>query len=87
MVDGYEMRNYEWPSMSLRYSLICILIVSQRLLRWIAMRASLALSPMPEAACLLEYPISSTLMPEVVELVACSTFLPRRAWVTHMIVT
>ena len=26
MVDGYEMGNYEWPSMSLRYSIICTLI-------------------------------------------------------------
>ena len=28
MVDGYEMGNYEWPSMFLRYSLICTLTVS-----------------------------------------------------------
>ena len=40
------------------------------------MRALIALSPMLEAACLLEYPISSTSMTEVVELVACLTFLP-----------
>ena len=40
------------------------------------MHAPLALSPMPEVACLLKYLIPSTVMPEVVELVACTTFLP-----------
>ena len=81
MVDGYEMGSYEWPSMPLYYSLICTL-TAIHLLRCnayqggTAMRVPLALSSMPEVACLLEYPISSTLMPEVVELVACLTFRP-----------
>ena len=62
------------------------------------MCASLALSPKPEASRLLEYPIPSTLMSEVVELVACPTFLHvelgslirlSRDWVrvTHVTIT
>ena len=38
------------------------------------MHASFALSPMLEAACLLESPIISTLMPKVHELGSCPIF-------------
>ena len=40
------------------------------------MRVPFALSPMPKVVCLLVYPISSTLMPEVVESGSRSFFLP-----------
>ena len=51
------------------------------------MHASFVLSPIPEAFCLLLYPIPSPLMPKVAELGSRSTFMPTKlksfSWLSH----